>query len=152
MKTDLTLTILSGRLPGLAESGYSRKIIVGVVLVLAGISFLIYRGFSKSRMYYLEVSEVLSSIDTIDDSGLRVSGLVEPGTIKYDQQRLLLTFSLKDKKERGSLRVVYNGVVPDAFKPNREVVVEGILDKEKRVFRASNLLVKCPSKYSSEKS
>jgi len=42
--------------------------------------------------------------------------------------------------------VVYSGVVPDAFKPDADVVLEGKLTAS-GTFEADNLLVKCPSKY-----
>ena len=45
-----------------------------------------------------------------------------------------------------SLPVVYSGVVPDAFKQNADVVVEGSLTRA-GTFEADSLLVKCPSKY-----
>jgi len=42
--------------------------------------------------------------------------------------------------------VVYKGVVPDAFQPEAEVVMEGTLAPS-GTFEAASLLAKCPSKY-----
>jgi cytochrome c-type biogenesis protein CcmE len=136
----------------LAKRGFNKKVIVAILLVAAGVGFLIYRGLDESKMYYLEVSETLRSAEALAGNGIRVAGMVMPGTISYDQKNLLLTFSLRDKKGGDSLRVRYRGVIPDAFKPDREVVVEGVFDKDEGVIVATTLLVKCPSKYSSENS
>jgi cytochrome c-type biogenesis protein CcmE len=46
--------------------------------------------------------------------------------------------------------VHYEGLVPDTFKDNSQVVVEGNLNPERTSFRAHTLLAKCPSKYESQ--
>jgi cytochrome c-type biogenesis protein CcmE len=43
--------------------------------------------------------------------------------------------------------VDYSGAVPDTFKPGVEVIVEGGMQPEAGVFKASTLMTKCPSKY-----
>jgi cytochrome c-type biogenesis protein CcmE len=47
--------------------------------------------------------------------------------------------------EGATLPVVYQGVVPDSFKPGREVIIEGIYTNGK--FTASQIMPTCPSKY-----
>ncbi len=49
------------------------------------------------------------------------------------------------------LPVVYKGVKPDTFEQGESVVAEGRLGSD-GVFQASNILVKCPSKYESQPS
>jgi cytochrome c-type biogenesis protein CcmE len=46
-----------------------------------------------------------------------------------------------------TLPVRYTGIVPDTFKDEAEVVVEGVLNPDKASFQAHTLLAKCPSKY-----
>ena len=76
---------------------------------------------------------------------------MEDGTILYDQKELKLTFSVRDMEESGkSMKVVYNGVKPDAFKEDVEVILEGRYDEPKNTFYAQTLLAKCPSKYEGE--
>jgi cytochrome c-type biogenesis protein CcmE len=48
-----------------------------------------------------------------------------------------------------SVPVIFAKEVPDTFKENGDVVVEGRLDAN-GVFLAHNLLAKCPSKYEKE--
>jgi cytochrome c-type biogenesis protein CcmE len=46
-----------------------------------------------------------------------------------------------------TMKVVYNKIVPDTFKDDAQVVVTGTYSNG--VFSASEMLAKCPSKYSS---
>ena len=52
-----------------------------------------------------------------------------------------------EKSSDRTLPVTYQGIIPDTFKENAEVVVEGFYHPQKTVFRATTLLAKCPSKY-----
>jgi cytochrome c-type biogenesis protein CcmE len=48
-----------------------------------------------------------------------------------------------------TLPVRYNGILPDMFAADRDVIVEGKV--EGGVFHAKSLLTTCPSKYESDK-
>ncbi|MDQ3328969.1 MAG: cytochrome c maturation protein CcmE, partial [Chloroflexota bacterium] len=58
-----------------------------------------------------------------------------------------ITFTAAD--DTGRVQVTYGGVVPDIFKDNVEVVLEGSYGSD-RVFNADTLLAKCPSKFESD--
>lgn len=129
----------------------SKKTALALVLILAGIGFLIMKGISDTGVYYRTVAEVLTDGALAEKRGVRVSGEVEDGTILYDQKELKLTFSVRDMEESGKvMKVVYNGVKPDAFKEDVEVILEGRYDEPKNTFYAQTLLAKCPSKYEGE--
>ena len=49
-----------------------------------------------------------------------------------------------------AVTVRYEGIVPDTFKDDAEVIVTGILGQDE-LFRGSELVAKCPSKYEAEK-
>ncbi|NOZ26406.1 MAG: cytochrome c maturation protein CcmE [Nitrospirae bacterium] len=129
-----------------------KKTMVAVILIVAGVGFLIYKGVSETGVYYLTVSEVTGADpETFTDRGIRVSGKVVDGTVEYNQRELLLTFTIKDMADDArTMKVVYTGVVPDAFKPDVEVILEGSYERETNTFHAKTLLAKCPSKYSKE--
>jgi cytochrome c-type biogenesis protein CcmE len=57
---------------------------------------------------------------------------------------LRLLFEIKD--EKAAIAVDYKGVVPDSFKPGREVVIEGTYAGDGR-FKAITIMPKCASKY-----
>jgi cytochrome c-type biogenesis protein CcmE len=51
-----------------------------------------------------------------------------------------------------AVRVVYTGLVPDLFKPGRDIVVDGRLRNGAFVAEPGSMITKCPSKYTPKKS
>ena len=123
-----------------------RKFIIAGVIVALALGFLLYRAFTSFAMYYYEVNEVLAQAGSLQGENVRVHGKAGAGSVVSEAQNTLLKFTLEDYEKEGSLPVVYSGVVPDTFKEDAEVVVEGRLEAG-GVFRAHTLLAKCPSKY-----
>ncbi|KAA0258888.1 cytochrome c maturation protein CcmE [Deferribacter autotrophicus] len=126
----------------------SLKIIIPGLIILAVITYLIFTSFKDTGVYYLEVSELMKNPSQYYGKGLRVSGLVETGSVTKKAIEKYLEFNLVDDSG-AKLRVVYKGIIPDAFKEDVGVIVEGKLDKS-NIFRAKTLLAKCPSKYEAE--
>jgi cytochrome c-type biogenesis protein CcmE len=124
----------------------NRKILVAVVVfVLAG-AYLAYSGARSSMAYYLTVGELLDRTATVGRSDIRLSGIVQDGTIARDPVAGTLAFQVTDGTR--DLPVHYRGVVPDAFKDGAQVVVEGRFDG--RTFIAARLFAKCPSKFETD--
>lgn len=132
----------------------NRKILIAVLVLLASVGFLIYRGLAETSVYYMTVDELKTSTLGLQlgaDKAVRVGGLVIDGSIDYNQRDLTLRFALKDENNpQETINAVYNGAKPDAFEPEIEALLEGTYDREKNLFLAETLLVKCPSKYESE--
>ena len=84
----------------------------------------------------------------VGQSDVRLSGHVADGTIVRDAIAGTLAFQVTDGTRR--LDVQYRGVVPDAFKDGREIVVTGHM--ENGVFQADRgtLITLCPSKFMQE--
>lgn len=120
------------------------KIIAGSLIILITLGFLVFTGMRESFVYYFTVSELIEKKDSIYGKGVRVAGKVEPGSIIYDSKNLNLEFNLIDDSHR--MKVIYHGILPDLFKDNADVVVEGEYHPS-GLFKASQLLAKCPSKY-----
>lgn len=120
-----------------------KPIIISLV-VLSVISYLIYAGVRDTMTYFLTVSEVLAQPFENQDQTLRVGGNVSPGSVKWDPKNLRLLFTIQD--EKASIAVDYQGVVPDSFKPGREVIVEGTYTGDGK-FKATTIMPKCASKY-----
>ncbi len=121
-----------------------RKFIIGGIIIILAVSYLGYAGFTNSATYYYTVSEIVRENASIDGANVRVNGQVVSNSIEREDGGLTLSFIVTEGGE--SLHVFYEGVVPDAFKDDIEVVVEGRLDSE-GVFQADKVLTKCPSKY-----
>ena len=120
-----------------------KPILISLV-VLSVISYLIYTGVRDTMTYFLTVSEVLAQPSENQDQTLRVGGNVSPGSVKWDPKNLRLLFTIQD--EKASIAVDYQGVVPDSFKPGREVIIEGTYTGDGK-FKATSIMPKCASKY-----
>jgi len=127
--------------PGQARRVFPIKFVIAGAIVLVAIAYLVFTGLSSASVYYLTVGE-LKAQGVGDGRPVRVSGDVVPGTIVRDGGTL--RFDVTDGA--GTLPVVYQGVVPDIFADEVQVVVEGKTDPN-GVFQANTLLAKCPSKF-----
>jgi cytochrome c-type biogenesis protein CcmE len=120
------------------------KIVIGVLVIIAALIYLMVTGFQESSVYYLTVSEVKEKAQEMQGEGLRVSGYVDPASIKWDPARIEVHFTLIEGPD--SLRVYYKGVIPDQLADAQGVLAEGKLTTDGR-FDATKLMLKCPSKY-----
>lgn len=114
---------------------------VSVVGTMAALLLLAVQT-SGSLMYYRTVSEFVA--DPQPGANLRVNGKVLPGSIGRASNGMQVQFVMTEGGQQ--LPVDYEGVIPDTFVDDAEVVVEGTLRSD-GVFDATVLLAKCPSKY-----
>ncbi|HCJ67362.1 MAG TPA: cytochrome c biogenesis protein CcmE [Elusimicrobia bacterium] len=119
-----------------------KKFVIGGLIILGVVGYLVYSGIRDLGVYYFTVSELKEK--KVYNQGVRVGGKIAPGTVVYDAANLKLNFGLTDGKEE--IKVYYKGIVPDAFKEDNEVLVEGKYSAD-GLFTAATLLAKCPSKY-----
>lgn len=123
------------------------KIFIAAAVVIAGVSYLMVKGLSQTTVYFYKLSELMAQ-PSLSANGVRISGTVVPGSIKKDPGAMSVDFVMAD--ENVKLPVRYTGIVPDTFKDQSQVVVEGSLNAERTSFQAHTLLAKCPSKYESQ--
>ncbi len=100
-----------------------RWILVLLVVLALGLGYMAYSLFIHSGADYLTVSELKLHTKSLPDQQLRVEGKVLPGSINWDDKTKVISFVLTDDRE--SMDVVYEGIVPDSFKPGVEVIVAG---------------------------
>ncbi len=124
-----------------ALKAQSKFIFGGAIIVLA-VGYLIVSSIGGSTAYYLTVEEVKAQGPS--ERTVRVAGTVVGESIEWNAQELLLRFNIAD--DSGSLAVIYHGPRPDMLRDGAEAIVEGRYT-ERGSFEASNLLLKCPSKY-----
>jgi len=122
----------------------NRKFYIGGFVVLTAIAYLSYVGFNSGATYYYTVSELTQIESPITSESVRVSGSIVPDSVREEVTTRTLRFVITDGTD--SLPVTYQGIVPDSFISDSEVVVEGHLDSD-GIFQASGILTKCPSKY-----
>jgi cytochrome c-type biogenesis protein CcmE len=141
----------SQRTPAPARSRFAslnpKFVIAGVVLACA-VGFLMYTSVqSTSASYFVTVSELQASAESVDGDRVRVGGEVKTGSVQYDGVGGPLYFEVTDGVD--SIPVVYHEIVPDIFAEHGEVVVEGIFHAG-GTFEAESVLTKCPSRFEAE--
>jgi cytochrome c-type biogenesis protein CcmE len=114
---------------------------------------LIINGLRSASQYYLTVSELEARAASLQGRPIRLSGIVDGGTIRYDPETLYIEFGLVDRVadigKAQPLKVVYQGAKPDLLQNEAQAIVEGTLGPD-GVFYAQTLLLKCPTRYEEE--
>jgi len=123
------------------------KPILVSMLIVSIVGYLVYTGIRDTMTYYLSVSEVLAQTPDSRNQTLRIGGSVSPGSVEWDPKNLRLQFVIQDNQDdKTGITVDYRGVVPDSFKPGREIIVEGTYTGDGK-FKATTIMPKCASKY-----
>lgn len=114
----------------------------GVLAVVAAcVGYLVYSASGGTAEYYVTVAELQSHPTSAD---VRVAGVVQNDVQRTDGG---LHVQFTEKDGTASVPVDYRGTLPDIFRPGITVVAEGKLGTD-GVFHASNVLAKCPSRFS----
>jgi cytochrome c-type biogenesis protein CcmE len=122
----------------------NRKFILAGFVVLAMVGFLVANGLQSASVYYLTVSEAQTQLRPGGTEIVRINGVADQSSVKWDSKNLTLAFDVVEGNKR--LPVAFHGVMPDTFNQSESVVVEGSMGPN-GVFQARTLLVKCPSRY-----
>jgi cytochrome c-type biogenesis protein CcmE len=145
----------------------------GASVIVLAVATLIYSAVRETSAYFITVEEYAQSADGHAGKQLRLAGRVSDGSVKWDPKTLDLEFLIRaippkeaarhqeagggtaaavvaasDDAATMTLPVRYNGILPDMFAADRDVIVEGKV--EGGVFHAKTLLTTCPSKYESD--
>jgi cytochrome c-type biogenesis protein CcmE len=125
------------------------KFLVGASIIVASVVLLIAQGVKETGVYFLTPSELAAKTTadpTFYDVGLKMGAKVVPGSIHRDAANRQVDFQVSDGIQ--SYPVTYRGLVPDTFTDANdiEVIVEGRLGRD-GVFRATEVLAKCGSRY-----
>ena len=124
------------------RSGKQTKFLAGGAVVVIVIAYLIFSSMQGATAPYLTVGEAKAVAQS--QRLVRVSGIVMGDTIEWDAHNVILKFSLSDGT--GSLPVVYKGLRPDMLLDGATATAEGKMGTD-GMFQASQILLKCPSKY-----
>ncbi len=121
------------------------SVILSVVVVLGALTYLMVSSFGETMIYYKTVNELLAEPQRFENRPVRINGVLVSGSIR--QKPGTDQFRFKLKKQGQILEVAYAGILPDAMQPDRELVVQGKLQTGHKLFVASEILTKCPSKH-----
>jgi len=118
---------------------------VAVVIIIAAFGFLLYGGIDKNVVFFLTPQELLAKGTSAYDVPVRLGGLVAPGSVKWDADKLDLRFVVMDSGGQ-SVRVHSTGAPPQMFRDGMGVVVEGRYHRS-GVFESTSLMVKHSNEY-----
>jgi len=122
-----------------------QRFILGVSVVIVLLAYLVYIGVPSSNY---EVSQAIADKANLTDKVILINGTMVQGTDKWDSFNRTLTFKLTDGIS--TIDVVYTGdkpnLPPQAEENTVQAVVTGKFD-DNDVFKAYQMLTKCPSKY-----
>lgn len=150
----------------------SRKFWIGVIIIAGAIIYLIVSSTRTEMKYFMTVEELLRDSSQYQDRSVRISGAVRGDSIEEDFQSGVIRFDIVNipanhqeianlggmekvlneavaDVTRPSLTIIYDGAKPDLLKNAAQAVVTGRLNMDGD-FEASELLLKCPSKYDTE--
>lgn len=125
-------------------SSNKRFIIAGVAIIVAVFGYLLYGGLDKNVVYFLTPRELLAKGTQGVDVPVRLGGQVKPGSVKWNESSLDLSFTVTDGA--GEIPVHSRGAPPQMFRDGMGVVVEGRYHPD-GVFQSTNLIVKHSNEY-----
>lgn len=128
-----------------AKGRKKSAVVVAVVVILATFGFLLYGGIDKNVVFFLTPNELLARGTSAYDVPVRLGGLVQPGSVKWDAEKLDLRFVVMDSGGQ-SVNVHSKGAPPQMFRDGMGVVVEGRYHQT-GVFESTNLMVKHSNEY-----
>ncbi len=116
-----------------------------VAIALAVSVWVAHRALARPNRYFMVDELVAEGLEGWEGTPIRVHGYVEAGSIAFAFDGRERSFMLGKSGKR--LRVVISGPVPDNFRDQSEVVVEGELVPGTGVLAGTAMLMKCGGKY-----
>lgn len=110
--------------PPIAKRARRKPLAIAAVVVVVGVfAWLLYGGLDKNVVFFLTPQELLAKGVDGYDVPIRLGGQVKPGSVKWDDKTLRLTFDVTDGKS--DIAVQSSGAPPQMFRDGQGVVVEG---------------------------
>lgn len=122
-----------------------KRYFIGGGILLVAVIYLLYLSFGSSVSYYVTVSEFFDRGTELYDTNIRVAGKIST-PVNWNAEDLDLAFTITEGGD--DMAVVYRGAKPAGFKEGTDILIEGKYQSD-GVFQASQLILKCPSKYES---
>lgn len=131
----------------------ARKSIAPIViaLVIAAIGFFVITSSTSggSGMFSYTMAELTERKAELEGKDVKVAGRIVKGSVRGEPASPSFRFDLEDDAGH-TIAVGYTRLLPDPFEEGREAIVQGRV--ENGVILASNLTVKCPSRYADTES
>jgi cytochrome c-type biogenesis protein CcmE len=132
---------------------YIKIAVTALVFVLA-FGGLLWSTLREGTEYFKNIDEVLPQRQAWEGKQLRLHGYVVPNSILRKPDSLEYRFQVQNAPPRAStaapseiITVSYEGIVPDTFKDEAEVTLQGRLTPDGFNVERNGVVAKCPSKY-----
>jgi cytochrome c-type biogenesis protein CcmE len=129
-----------------AQGRRTSVLVVAVVIIIAAFGFLLYGNIDKNVVFFLTPQELLARGTAAYDVPVRLGGLVQPGSVTWDADKLDLRFVVMDSGVGQTVNVHSKGAPPQMFRDGMGVVVEGRYHRD-GIFQSTNLMVKHSNEY-----
>jgi len=121
------------------------KIGLTVTVLVAAFAGLLYSTLSDGTQYFKDVDEVMANRAQWETKSLRLHGYVVPNSILTNPNTMEYRFKVQSNGK--IIDATYQGIVPDTFKDEAEVVLSGRLTPTGFATEKNGVTAKCPSKY-----
>jgi cytochrome c-type biogenesis protein CcmE len=137
--------VIDGGARGDGARGRKRAALAVATLIIAGaFGFLLWGGIGENVVFFLTPQELLDRGTNAYDVDVRLGGQVQPGSVKWDAEKLDLRFVVTDGQQ--AVPVHSTGAPPQMFRDGMGVIVEGRFRRD-GVFESTNLMVKHSNEY-----
>lgn len=124
---------------------------VSALVFASALAFLLMKTATDGAAYYKRVDEIAGQHEQWYGKKMQLHGYVVPGSIETNRKTLEWRF--KVQHEGHIVQAFYQGVTPDTFKDESEVVLRGTLGPDGfHVDARTGIMAKCPSKYEADSS
>jgi cytochrome c-type biogenesis protein CcmE len=126
-----------------------RRLIIATVIIVAAFTVGVVLLVSRQGAYYRQVSDL--AVQNLNGKNVKVGGKVVGGSIVHDGTGYHFTM-LDLTGKQSTVKVNYDGQMPETFGPNVDVVVTGPFVASSALINADQLQTKCPTKYQAQAS
>ena len=117
-------------------------VLVSILLILSTSTFLILKALKDNIVFFYSPTETIEKFKTKKNvKKIRIGGLVVKNSLKQNKSKV--EFEITDKKTK--IKIIYSGILPDLFREEQGVVVEGRI--KKNIFEATEVLAKHDENY-----
>jgi cytochrome c-type biogenesis protein CcmE len=120
-----------------------RLVLIGSALTVLAFAVALVLTALKDAIVFFNSPTDVAEKHIITGSRLRLGGLVKEGSVQRGEN-MQVRFEVTDGKN--TVRVAYQGLLPDLFREGQGVVTEGTLDSG-GMFKADSVLAKHDEKY-----
>ena len=149
--------------PAMKKRSERRKFIAAGLLILVAVLYLLISGTLQGARYFITVRELLDDA-SYQERTVRISGAVDGESIEYDSEKAILRFTIVNiPNEYDDLAtalhealldpaaprlnvLVEDAAIPDLLQHEAQAILTGALGRD-GIFAATELLLKCPSRF-----